>query len=183
MKACLSKLGLKVSQDSASVPSLSRLHLSAMYPADLSGTVESLKESISSETGEQLIKGENDTFLIEQSEAWSLGTIKAALPTAVQTAIDSVVPPRQPPEVDSSQLERTPPAEEDKIVDYDAIIKRISIHTASHPESKTTPYFNHAAFYANLDTFNSAFKNASAVFGRTLLYGEVVTSTNTLLEK
>ncbi|KAF2147818.1 class II aaRS and biotin synthetase [Myriangium duriaei CBS 260.36] len=181
MKACLTKLGLKINQDSSSVPSLSRLHLSSLRSGDLSDTLQSLKGDITTENGEQLIKGENDTFLIEQDGSWGLSNIKAALPSVVQKAVDAVASFQTETEHSATEEETT--AEEDKIVDYDSITKRIVIHSTSQPESKETPYFNHAAFFANLDHYNTAIKNRASTFGRTLLYGEVVTSTNTLLEK
>ncbi|GAM91464.1 hypothetical protein ANO11243_095140 [Dothideomycetidae sp. 11243] len=169
MKACLAKFGLKANQDSSSVPSLSRLHLSAMQPADLADAIKALKDTAATENGQQLIEGENDTFLLEQDGAWSLGNIKAALPTPGPEAVPKAEDPL--------------PEEEDKMVDYDAVIKRLVLHPSTQPESKVTPYFNHAAFFANLDHYNAATKNHEGTFGRTLLYGEVVTSTNTLLEK
>lgn len=74
-------------------------------------------------------------------------------------------------------------AAEDRIIDYNTVIKRLLIHADDMPSSKLTPYFNHHAFYANLRHYQSQSKEAVVDFGRHLLYGEVVTSTNTILEK
>jgi biotin---protein ligase len=81
------------------------------------------------------------------------------------------------------------------IIDYSTITKEILVHTTSptHPNSKETPYFNHSAFFAHLTSsdaneppvsFSSPFHSEPpSRFGSPLIYGEVVTSTNTLLEK
>lgn len=71
---------------------------------------------------------------------------------------------------------------DDRIVDYNSIIKPIIFHE-DIPESKLTPYFNHHEFYAYLKEFQSQSKEQLQRFGSHILYGEVVTSTNTILEK
>ncbi len=73
--------------------------------------------------------------------------------------------------------------DEEKIIDYDKIVKRLLIHDKDQPESKDTPYFNHHAYVANLKHYESQSRGIGRTFGKELLYGEVVTSTNTLLEK
>ncbi len=50
--------------------------------------------------------------------------------------------------------------------------------------NKETPFFNHHAYFANLNQDRkSSMDVACPQIGDYLLYGEVVTSTNTLLEK
>lgn len=51
------------------------------------------------------------------------------------------------------------------------------------PTGKETPYFNHHAFYANLRRYQQESSSEAEEFGKIILYGEVVTSTNTMLEK
>lgn len=63
----------------------------------------------------------------------------------------------------------------------DSPAKRVIIHEETWPVGKETPCFNHEAFYANLRHY--AGSAVREVFGASLLYGEVVTSTSTLLEK
>lgn len=70
----------------------------------------------------------------------------------------------------------------DGIIDYNAIVKRLLIHDEL-PSSKQTPYFNHHAFYSNLRHYQSLSKEAVVDFGRSIIYGEVVTSTSSMLEK
>ncbi|PYH87340.1 biotin apo-protein ligase, partial [Aspergillus ellipticus CBS 707.79] len=79
-----------------------------------------------------------------------------------------------------SQLEESLPTE--GIVDYNAIIKRLVVHD-DVPSSKLTPSFNHHAFYANLRQYQGQSREGATEFGAHLVYGEVVTSTNTILEK
>jgi biotin---protein ligase len=161
IKACLTKLGLTVSDDQ-NVPSLSFMHLSASDPADVAGLVSSLSDVIErDEQGNEYIKDENDTFRLLKPSAWEMADLQNALPQEHADQNDG-----------SSDL----------IVDYNAIPKTIVLHDKNAPENKTTPYFNHAAFHSNLAAYQSQTHGATH-FGAHLLYGEVVTSTNTLLEK
>ncbi|XTI91293.1 biotin-protein ligase [Cenococcum geophilum] len=57
-----------------------------------------------------------------------------------------------------------------KIINYNRVIKKI-------------PYFNHHGYYINLTYYYSKYANSEPKFSKHLLYSEVVTSTNTLLEK
>ena len=166
LKACLVKLGLEANQEQSAVPSLSRLHLSSLQPADTSELVASLQEIISSQDGEEYIKDENDTFRLEkQPSTWTLSSLVNALPGYSNVKTDGV---------DDGA---------DRLRDYDTVIKHIVIHEKEHPACKETPYFNHHAFFANLKHYQSTLKEADGEFGKHLLYGEVVTSTNTMLEK
>ena len=168
LKACLLKLGLKVSQENTAVPSLSRLHLSSMLPNGTSNIMAGLKEIVSIVDGEEYIKDENDTFHLEKPSAWSLGSLAQALngETSEKTGDDD--------DADDDG---------DRFIDYNAVVKRLVVHGKEPPVSKETPYFNHDAFYANLKHYESNSQEANAGFGNNVLYGEVVTSTNTLLEK
>lgn len=156
LKACLSKLGLQVTQNTTTVPSLSSLHLSSQNPADTSRIRSSLQEVISTEGDEQFIKDENDTFRVEKSGTWSMKSLEESLPQSEQGS--------------------------EGIVDYNAIIKTLVIQDEL-PPSKATPYFNHHAFYANLEQYQSQLREGTGAFGSSIMYGEVVTSTNTILEK
>ncbi|KAJ5105524.1 hypothetical protein NUU61_002871 [Penicillium alfredii] len=157
LKACLLKLGLQVAQDTASVPSLSSLHLSGVDAERPLEILSSLGESFTQEGQNEYLKDENDTFRIERPGAWNLSDLEDSLPG-----------------------ESSEPSE--GIIDYKAIVKRLVIHD-DLPSSKLTPYFNHHAFYANLRQYQSKSREGSSEFGSNLLYGEVVTSTNTILEK
>lgn len=165
LKACLLKLGLRVSQENTAVPSLSRLHLSSMIPGGTSNIMAGLQEIISIADGEEYIKDDNDTFHLEKPSAWSLGSLAKALTGETSEKTDHG------------------DDDEDRIIDYNSVIKRMVVHEKEPPPSKETPYFNHDAFYANLKNYESKTPETKDGFGNNILYGEVVTSTNTMLEK
>ncbi|KAL3420612.1 biotin-protein ligase [Phlyctema vagabunda] len=172
LKACLVKLGLVVSEEATPVPSLSRMHLSSLQSSDVSELLVSWTDIITKEGGEEYIKGENDTFHIEkQSTRWSLNSLVKSLPL-VGTSADKEQKPAD--QVDGS---------DDRILDYNAITKRLIPHEIQWPDTKETPYFNHHSFYANLRNYQNEPRTEAEEFGNHLIYGEVVTSTNTLLEK
>ena len=163
LKASLTKLGLTVSEEQ-NVPSLSRLHLSSQTPANTTALMSTLSHLImSDEDGEELLEDENDTFHIVKPSTWKMVDLAKALPTE---------------DVGSSADQND--GSSDRIVDYNTVIKQLLLHEDDYPESKATPYFNHHAFFANLKHYS---QYRPAPFGSHLLYGEVVTSTNTMLEK
>ena len=168
LKACLLKLGLQISQEKTAIPSLSRLHLSSVEITGISQLIEALRDIITEQDGEEYIVDENDTFLLEKPSRWSLGSVVDELPSTPDGKFDS---------------QKKHEGDEEKIIDYDKIVKRLLIHDKDQPESKDTPYFNHHAYVANLKHYESQSRGIGRTFGKELLYGEVVTSTNTLLEK
>jgi biotin--protein ligase len=81
LRGCLSHLGLKVSKEASSVPSLSRLHLSSLHHIEVSELLEDLKEILTIEDDEEYINGENDTFHIEKkSSRWSINSLVRKIP-------------------------------------------------------------------------------------------------------
>jgi biotin--protein ligase len=69
------------------------------------------------------------------------------------------------------------------LLDYDKIVKKIVVHDEGLPSAKETPYFNHAAYYANWAEFVKGTNGTEGRFGKHIIYGEVVTSTSTMLDK
>jgi len=160
------KLGLQVNPLEQAVPSLSRLHLSSVKASDVVDLVSSWQEIVTVEGGEDFIKGENDTFHLEDPETrWSMSTMKTAISDAEKETLEE--------DTESG----------DRIIDYNKVVKRLASHTEVLPSAKETPYFNHAAFYSNLKHYNPRLLSNIGAFGRYLLYGEVVTSTSTMLER
>ncbi|RAL03524.1 biotin--[acetyl-CoA-carboxylase] ligase BPL1 [Aspergillus ibericus CBS 121593] len=155
LKAVLVKLGLQVTQSTTTVPSLSSLHLSALEPTDTADLVASWQEIITKDGDDEILKDENDTFRIERPGTWNLSQLEESLPEPQST---------------------------EGIVDYSAIVKRLVVHD-DVPSSKLTPYFNHHAFYSNLRQYQAQSREGASEFGANLVYAEVVTSTNTILEK
>jgi biotin--protein ligase len=155
MKACLTKLGLEVSQ-TGSVPSLSRVHLSALVPSEVDELLHSCGDIITKEDGEEFIHDMSDVFHIEKPDLrWSMTTLDEALD-------------------DTAGL--------DKNIDYSKIVKRVVTHENAWPEPKETPYFNHAVLYSSLREYREKDRDAND-WGNIFMYGEVLTSTNTILEK
>lgn len=166
LKACLTMLGLEVSQGASAVPNLSSIHLSALRSTEVSETLCSLGDIISTADGEEYIKGENDLFHLEKpGSKWSLTALSEALAGELEA-------PKQ----------NTGRASPDPTADYSSVPKRIVSHEDGWPEPKETPYFNHAVYYSSLKEFREQEPEAER-WGDVLMYGEVVTSTNTLLEK
>lgn len=175
LKACLIKLGLQVNQEAQAVPSLSRLHLTSSNPSDVAELVASWAPIITLENGEEHIKGENDTFHLEKPSSWSMSSLTKA--------VTSIVPGVGGEKTDQGSGGGDAAADDDRILDYDQVVKKLVPHESDRPSSKDTPYWNHDAFFANYTHYHAASKDTDSEFGRYLLYGEVVTSTNTLLEK
>ena len=195
MKACLEKLGLEVSEETTPVPSLSRLHLSSAQPSDTADLMQAWHENsvitASDEDGLEYIRGENDTFRIEQSNRWSMSSltdaVKDVLSEAVKDTLPSNVSSSTSPSSTNKENEK-PMADSsssaDRVPDYNAVIKQLVPYETSSVPGKETPYFSHAAFFTNLKTYQSKYqKEATGKWGKSVLYGEVVTSTSTLLEK
>jgi biotin---protein ligase len=172
LKACLSKLGLRVSQQTCSVPPLSHLHLSALNHVDVPLLLEDLKDVITEEGGEEYIKGENDTFHIgKQDSSWPLGSLVKSLPIVNSAGSE-----------DRSRADQHDMPMDDRIIGCNTILRLVP-HESNWPGTKETPYFNHYAFFANLRKYQQENSSNAEEFGRILMYGEVVTSTNTVLEK
>ncbi|KAK3994521.1 biotin--protein ligase [Cladorrhinum sp. PSN332] len=165
LKACLTKLGLEVSSGSA-IPSLSRIHLSALRHTEAGEMLCDLEEIITREDGEEYIKGENDLFHLEKPDSrWSMTSLSEALASELAT-----------PKKNTGRSSPDPTA------DYSHILKRIASHETEWPEPKETPSFNHAVFYSSLVDFRVKDPEATQ-WGDVFMYGEVLTSTNTILEK
>jgi len=164
----LLKLGLNIVQEETPVPSLSHLHLSANQPSDVAELVSSWEEIIEREDGEEYIKGENDTFHLEKPSTWS----RSSLSKAVASVLPNV-----------SEDDAKADGNDDRIQDYDKITKRLIPHEDDLPSAKETPSFNHPAFFSHLAHYASSTRDCAGEWGHYLLYGAVVTSTNTLLEK
>jgi biotin--protein ligase len=189
MKACLAKLGLTPSQDDQGVPSLSRLHMSTLEASEVSEIVSSWSDIVEEVDGQHLIKGENDTFSLEkQSGPWRATDTSSLSLQKVADALPAVVKDILPASIiglsSTASTEQQDSKPDTGIVDYDKLTKTLLVHDTSLPDTKQTPYFNHHAYFANLSAYKTKHHHdISDTFGNTLIYGEVVTSTSTLLEK
>ncbi|KAM0246375.1 hypothetical protein ACHAQJ_010245 [Trichoderma viride] len=153
LKACLAELGLEVAQDDYMPPSLSSLHLTAIDSAKVTELLCDLGEDIEKENGNEFIRGEADTFQIVTQEDG----------------------------LNLNELQHTLPQAE-TIDDPSSVIKKIIPHEKKLPSDDLTPRFSHERFYSSLRQYRKI-EPAAEQWGDVLLYGDVVTSTNTLLEK
>ncbi|OAQ96790.1 hypothetical protein LLEC1_08164, partial [Akanthomyces lecanii] len=121
---------------------------------------------IDRENGQDLLRGENDTFRVRSKErgSWNLKDLREALP-------DTGAAAGAAPELDAHG-----------VPDYKSVTKDIVAHEKQLPDEKLTPRFHHKLFYSSLQQFQTIESDARE-WGNTLLYGDVVTSTNVLLEK
>jgi len=129
------------------------------------------ENAITVEDDTEYIKGGVDTFSLQRvSDVWSMSTITKAITDTVKSP---------PPE----QVEDDDP---DKIIDYEKVIKKIMAHEGQPPTAQDTPYFNHDAYFPALEAYIASDRRAvyaNLHVGKYLMYGQVVTSTSTLLEK
>jgi biotin--protein ligase len=205
MRLILGKLGLRVNEQEQAVPSLSRLHLTAHTFTDVSDLIASWAEILTVIDGNEYVKGENDVFRIQkEGTAWSMKEMKRAVSAMSEKlpTLSSITNGSGEQKIDDKGKEeenakRKPKTEEeeiqecveytantapDQIMEYEKVVKVIVPHEKELPSTKEMP-FHHEAFYANLHHYHTKLRNPNAAFGKHLIYGEVVTSTNTLLEK
>lgn len=177
LKACLTKLGLEINAENTSIPSLSKLHLSALDPPEVDGLLTALSSIITKdENGDELIKGENDTFHLENPESrWSVADLQSALQSSRISTSGQTDP--------KINIDPATAASIDGLTNYNLAPKAVTSHPTAWPDAKETPYFHHADFYSSLREFRRRCESDAYDWGDNLLYGEVVTSTNTLLEK
>lgn len=153
MKALLSELGLEVVQDDYTPPSLSSLHLTALESGKVTELLCDWGDAIEKENGNEYIRGEADTFQII-NQADGLNLDELASTLPQAEAMD----------------------------DPSSVIKKIISHETKLPGDELTPRFDHERFYSSLKKYRKIESSADQ-WGDVLLYGDVVTSTNTLLEK
>ncbi|KKA27259.1 hypothetical protein TD95_004097 [Thielaviopsis punctulata] len=159
LKACLVKLGLDVSTEELPLPSLSPLHLSGVTHECVSEALCDWESIITRDkNGEELIKADMDVFHIQKIDSrWDLGSLK-----------DALEPSRK-----SQDL---------SFVNYSSILKTIVPHESEWPDNKETPCFNHNVYFSHLKRYRLLERDAND-WGSLLLYGEVMTSTNSILDK
>lgn len=164
LKSCLSRLQLVVEQHPKLLPGLSDLHLSASKCEMVEELFDTLQEIISHKGDAVCILGEADTFILEQqsSSGFNLTSLTDALPALSDTGVKHR----------SNVL----------FGDYHQQPKRILLHGVQWPDLHETPHFNHLDYHSSLQQFQRRSREAETL-GNYLLYGEVLTSTNTIIDK
>lgn len=194
LKSCFSKLGLEVDEEKRILlPDLSEMHLSSLRPQDKATLLWSWQNMAGQDDqGRRLIQGGHDTFTLEEPPApfpdaedptpssrslWSREQ-SLFLTTTSQTAI---------PNRNASGRGGTP----DHTADFDHIIKRIVYHEKKWPSDLYTPDFDHTVFYQRLEESRREEQSSpkwdqlgiKGEWGNVFMYGRVLTSTNSLLDK
>jgi biotin---protein ligase len=153
LRACLAKLGLEVNSENAGIPTLTPLHITSMYLDEAQELFHTWNDVISKEGNDEFIRAENDTFEI----------LRPAFSPAAQFA--------------SLTVRDAEPSKEGDI-------KRLVLHE-SRPGRVSS--FSFTEFYSSIENYRSITGDLGSPeatdWGNTLMYGEVVTSTNTMLEK
>ncbi|KAG6318611.1 hypothetical protein E4U22_005245, partial [Claviceps purpurea] len=165
LRACLRKLGLEVSAaENASVPILSSIHLTAVHGSHVSELLYSWASVIEGEGDDEYIRGEGDTFRIHSDQnGLTVRDLKALRGLPADDDHDDAA------------------GETAGILDYSAVTKVIVAHEKDLPTTEMTPRFDHKVYFANLARFQLMEEGAES-WGNVLMYGDVVTSTNSLLE-
>lgn len=154
-------LGLKVNEEQGTIPQLTPMYLSSNQPGAVVELLYSLREIVT-QNDTRTIHDDNDSFRLHESGTFEFSDMKTHLPSADNT--------------ESSKGSEEPIQEVKHIVLYDSP-ERL-------PPRTQTPRFDHEAYFQHLQHYQKRCKVAlDSKFGSTVLYGEVVTSTNTLLEK
>ncbi|CAN6658810.1 biotin--protein ligase [Trichomonascus vanleenenianus] len=153
VRAVLAKMGMIVNRNDELPPVLTRLSLSALEPERLAPLIESLKPELSQDKPNQL-KGFNDTFQFNDAK------------DGLFSHLDGL-------SVEDRPMFTNPE-------DNHKVLKQVDVFYSGRPSPKDTPHFNHEMYFDELKRVGGQFGSS---FGDTLLYGEVVTSTSTMLEK
>ncbi|ROT42564.1 biotin-protein ligase [Sodiomyces alkalinus F11] len=170
LRACLRKLGLDVPDTDAHIPSLSSLHLSSLHHREVEDLLHEWGGIITLEDGNEYVRAETDTFRIDREGRWSLKDLKEKnLPSTKDDNDDY--------DDDKGRL-----SADGSAIDYSHVVKDIVPHDRAWPDEAATPDFDHGFFYQCLRAYQ-LMEDGVGDWGRLLLYGKVVTSTNTLVDK
>jgi biotin--protein ligase len=150
-RSCISRLGLTVNTDRNAMPTPSAMYLSSACPSDVSNLVRSWKDIIMGD----VIVDQLDTFRVEKPPTAGHDN-RGSLDVSKADEVANQGPGQRP-------------------------TKRIVLYDQGYPSSEDASFFNHDLFYTSLKQSPDLGPTKKAWFGRYLLYGEVMESTNTLL--
>ena len=106
-------------------------------------------------SGKEIIKGEADTFQIIGNDSLDMKELMIALEDGQWNG---------------------------GVVDYSQVVKKVIMHENGLPDKALTPRFDIERYFESLRTFRKKEPRAST-WGDILLYADVTTSTNSILEK
>lgn len=155
LRGLFTKLGLEPVQGGGGLPALSSLHLTSINNSEVSELLSSWNSIIEKEDGQEFIRGEVDTFRIRSDDtSLDMSELKSSLPTT----------------------------HGNHFVDYSKVIKELVCHENSLPSVSETPQFDHKLYYSSLKKYQ-LLEGKPEGWGSILMYGEVLTSTNSIVEK
>lgn len=179
LRLCLVKMGLKVNFDLNPVPKLSILALTAISTPLIDDLLKTLQTEVGFEGSDHnLLKGPNDTFRFTESRKTLFVGDKAT------TAIDIEEEKRD----EKKLIIQGEPGEPgtDSYQDPADAVKEVEVYLSGYPDHRQTPHFNHETYYHKLRSIHhtsSSSNYTNGKLGSIMLYGEVVTSTSTMLDK
>lgn len=190
LQSCLSKLGVRSNQRAEAKPSLSAIHMSTNDPS------VSLEAMFQRWTGSS-VKGKGSCSFEFEQDAFDVqfsSRSEESLAKVTRAAVEAIENIHIAGTDDSEVVESTDDTSEAKtssakpdLTGCETAAKTLVFHDRSLPSSDDTPQFDHHAYYSALTHYKTLLRttiNADTIdFGGTLLYGETVTSTSTLLEK
>lgn len=157
LRLCFEKLGLKVNTpEDAKVPKLTPLILSSIDPKAVSSILRNIETDIGySDDEKTIIRAPNDTFKVSK--------------------------------IRNGETSKHIKMHEEDYEDPESAVKELWVfENGEKPSAKMSPYFNILSYYSHLqDNWGEQEQQSkfNATFGQPLMYGEILTSTNTLLEK
>jgi biotin--protein ligase len=154
LRACIGKLGLKLEHEKDADLQLSVLHISSIIPSNAQKLRDSWQDLITPRDQAEYIVDMKDTFRIE--------TVTSEKSVAMN-------------EKSNESLAALDPSGRGD--------QRIFVHVKDHPTYEDTPFFDHSEFYSGLRQRRSTSPQQLDDFGSYIMYGQVMTSTNTILEK
>ena len=154
MISLLSKLGLDVNHEGTAVPSLTPLHLTSLYPDEAHELYDSWDEIIFKERNDEYIRADADVFKLLRP-GFSPGTR------------DAMITVRDVEDMEESAT------------------KTLVLYETTRPREISS--FDFVKYYDSLKYYRASEESIGSSeatdWGNLLLYGSVVTSTNTMLEK
>jgi len=154
LRACIGKLGLKLEHEKDADLQLSVLHISSITPSNAQKLKDSWQDLLMPRDQAEYIVDMKDTFRIE------------TVTTETFVAMN---------EKRNESLAAFDPSRGSDL--------RIFVHVKDHPTHEDTPFFDHNEFYSGLIQRRSTSPQQLHDFGSYIMYGQVMTSTNTILEK
>jgi biotin--protein ligase len=154
LRACMGKLGLKLEHKKDDGLQLSVLHISSITPSN----AQKLKDS----WHDLIIPRDQAEYIVDMKDTFRIETV------TTETSVKMN-------EKSNESLAAFDPSRQSDL--------SIFVHVQDHPTHEETPFFDHNEFYSGLRQHQSTSPQQLDGFGSYIMYGQVMTSTNTILEK